>query len=68
MGTIANDPALAVYEVMITTVPQSNMLMSTLTLRASTEGNVTIQCVAYSDNVSPALSPEVTLMVQGMLE
>ncbi len=65
-GMSANNPALAMYEVMITTDPQSNILMSTLTLRASTEGSITIQCVAFTLSSSPAFSPEVSLMVQGI--
>ncbi len=66
-GTSANNPALAVYEVMITTdALQSNILMSTLTLRASTEETITIQCVAVSFSpLALAESPVVTLMVQG---
>ncbi len=59
------DTALAVYEVMVSTVSESNFHNSTLTLNASTEESITIQCVAVSFSSAPVLSQEVTLMVQG---
>ncbi len=65
-GKSSNDPVNSVtLEADVNTAQRDNTYISTLTLRANTEENTTVQCVAVSYSGTSDFSHKVTMLVQG---